>query len=289
MKRLLTLALLVASVSAFAQGPMTKYLEGRFGGPDSQTFIPKGSHAMGISGGYRSFSVTGDDATNAGYALLSLINIGNGQLKVWNVSPSYSTFLADNLSLGVAVHYNGYAVDTDLRLDFRDIINSTNDALNVSISNRSMRHHSGGVSVALRKYMPFFGSKMIAVFGEGRLQGTYGVSTSAPLDMKDFNRERLSQSFGVALKAAGGLAVKLQDGSAIIISVPIFGVAYNRSIQDRTITKSTTTYDDEGHEIPGEPEMVKSKTHMSSFNASRNVDLLGIQFGFVRYIEPKKR
>ena len=68
MKRLLTLVLLLASVNAFAQDPVTKYLEKRFGGPDSQTFIPKGSRALGIKGGFRSFNAVGDDETNTGYA-----------------------------------------------------------------------------------------------------------------------------------------------------------------------------------------------------------------------------
>ena len=285
MKKLLTLAVLLASVSSFAQGPMTKYLDGRFGGPEKQVFIEKGSRSIGIKGGFRSFNVAGDDATNVGYALLSLLNVGNGQLKIWNVSPSFSTFIADDLSLGVALHYNGYAVDTNLGLDFRDIINTTNEAFNVNISNRSMRHHAGGASLVLRKYVSFFGSKMLGVFGEGRLEGTYGVTTSAPLDAKDFNRERLNNSFSVALKACGGVAVRLQDDTAITVSVPLFGVAYNRSVQNRTTT--ITKHDEEtGADYTTQ---VKSKAHMSSFNAARQLDLLGIQIGFTRYIKPKKK
>ena len=281
MKKIVTLALLLACISAGAQGPVTRYLEDRFGVPDSPVFIEKGSHAWGISGGYRSFSAVGDDSINAGYSLLSLLNVGNGQLKVWNVSPSYSTFLADDLSLGFALHYNGYAIDTDLKLDLRDIINSTNEVLNFTISNRSYRHHAGGVSMNLRKYMPFFGSKSIAVFGEGRLYGSYGVTSSTPRDAKDFNRDRISQSIGVGLKAAGGVAVMLRDGSAITVSIPIFGVAYNYSTQDKTTT--VIKRDDNGDVIS--TESVNSKAHMSSFDASRSTDLLGIQFGFVKYIK----
>lgn len=282
-------AALLLSVSAFAQGPVTRYLEGRFGAPGSQTFIEKGSHAFGISGGYRSLGASGDDTSNAGYALLSLLNIGDGQLKIWNVSPSYSTFIANDLSLGVALNYSGYAVDTDLRLDLRDIINTTSEDLNLVISNRSMRHHAGGASVVLRKYVPFFGSQYVAVFGEGRLYGSYGTTSSAPRDLKDFNRERVSQTIGVGLKAGGGLAVKLKDGSAITVSVPIFGIAYSYSIQDKTTTVKNTVVDPETGQETTTTSTTKSKTHMSNFNASRSTDLLGIQFGFVRYIEPKRK
>ena len=211
----------------------------------------------------------------------------NGQIKIWNVAPSYSTFLADNLSLGVALNYSGYALDSDLKLDFRDILNLEDETFNFTVSNRSMRHQAGGVSLVLRKYMPFFGSKTLAVFGEGRLQGSYGVTSSAPRDPKDVNRERVSQSYGVALKAGGGIAFKLQDGSAITVSVPIFGVAYNHTVQDKTTTRTKTITDDQGKEYQVS-ESVKSKAHMNNINASRSTDFLGIQFGFVKYIEPKR-
>ena len=286
MKKLLVLAALLVSVSAFAQDPVSKYLENRFGGPDSQTFIPKGSRAIGIKGGYRNFSATGDDATNAGYAILSMLNIGSGQLQVWNVAPSFSTFIADDLSLGVSLKYTGYAVDTDLRLDLRDIAHVNAEELNFTLSNRSMRHHAWGVCANIRKYMPLFGSKVFAVFGEGRLEGSYGITTNAPRNnnRKDYDKDRFSQVYGVALKACGGLAVKLGD-NALTISLPIFGVGYNHTIQNRTTTNNIK--DDQGKVI--DQEIVKSKTHLSKFNAARNLDLLGVQFGFVRYIKPKKK
>lgn len=283
MKRLFVLAAMLMSVSAYAQDPVSKYLENRFGGPDSQTFIAKGSHALSIKGGYRSFGSLGDDDTNAGYALLSLLNIGDAQLRIWNISPSYSHFIADDLSLGVSLDYSGYSADTDLKLDLRDILNASSENLNVSLSKRSMRHHVGGASVVLRKYMPLFGSKYFAIFGEGRLQGSYGTTINVPRDPGDVNRERVSQVYGVALKAGGGLALKLGD-NALTVSLPLFGVSYSHTIQNRSTT--TVETDDQGHEVI---KTVRSKTHMSSFNAARNLDLLGIQVGFTRYIGPKKK
>lgn len=289
MKRIILVAAsLLAGLSAFAQGPLTKYLEGRFGGEEEESvFIEKGRKAFGISGGYRSFNALGDDATNAGFSLLSLLNIGNGQLKIWNVAPSFSTFIADNLSLGVAVNYNGYAVDTDIRLDFRDIVSSTSEALNVTVSNRSMRHHSGGVSLVLRKYVPFFGSKTVAVFAEGRLYGDYGATYSTPREgnTKAVNRERLSQGIDVGLKAGGGVAFKMKDNTAITLSIPIFGIAFSHTMQDK-ITKRTEQYTDPdtGNVYERALPDIVSKSHMNSFNASRSTDLLGIQFGFVRYM-----
>ena len=175
-------------------------------------------------------------------------------------------------------------MDTDLRLDLRDVVHVTDEELNFTLSSRSVRHHAGGVSANIRKYVPLFGSKIFAVFGEGRLEGSYGVTINTPHQSKDYDKDRYSQVFGVALKACGGLAVKLGD-NALTISLPIFGVGYNHTIQNRTTTNNIK--DDQGKVI--DQEIVKSKTHLSKFNAARNLDLLGVQFGFVRYIKPKKK
>ena len=255
-------------------------MEGRFGNEGSSpVFISKGRHALGIKVGFRSINASGDDVTNAGYSLLSLLNIGKGQLKIWSVSPRFSTFIANDLSLGLEFNYSGYAIDTDLRLDFRDIFNSESDALNVTVSNRSMVHHAGGAALVLRKYVPVLGSQYVAVFAEGRLQGTYGATTSAPRDLKDVNRERLSQDFSIGLKAGGGLAFKLKD-NALTLSVPLIGIVYNRTKQDKT----TTIFETDETTGQVKSRQVKSTSNMSGFNIARNLDLLGLQIGFVRYL-----
>lgn len=282
MKKILTLAVAaLVSFSAFAQGPVTKYLERRFGGDDkSAVYVEKGRKSIGIKGGFRSFTASGDETTNAGYALLSLLNVGNGQVKVWNVAPRFSYFVADNLSVGVQLHYTGYSLDTDLNLDFRDILNSDNEALNVNISNRSMRHHTGGASLVMRRYVPLFGSKTFAVFGEGRLQGSYGITTSAPRDAKDVNRERMSHTYGISLNACGGLSYKLKDNTAITVSIPLFGVGYNHTVQNKT-TVSREIDEATGNQIE---RKINSTAHLSEFSATRSLDFLGIQFGFARYL-----
>ena len=73
--------------------------------------------------------------------------------------------------------------------------------------------------------------------------------------------------------------------NALTVSIPLFGISYNYTLQDKTTTKNVT---DENGNVVG-TETMKSRTHMSSFNAARNLDLLGIQIGFTRYIEPKRK
>ena len=286
MKKLLTIALLLASVSVYAQGILDRFTDPEKG---SVVFIEKGYHAFGISGGYRSFNAQGDADANAGYALLSLINIGDGRFQTWSVTPSFSWFPANDLSLGIGLDYDGYKMDTDLNLDFREILSTTNPALNVTISNRSILRHSLGASFAARKYMSFFGSDTFAVFGEGRLYANYFYSNSVPRDnTKTFRRERVSDGIGIGAKIAAGLAVKLRDGSAITISVPIFGVSWSGTNQKKTTISIETTQDANGNEVT-QVNQTSSKSFLHQFNASRSTDVLGIKFGYVRYIGPKKK
>ena len=286
---LMVVALVFTCATTFAQDPVTRYLEERFdGSEDGKAFVRKGSRSIGIKGGFRSFNASGDESTNTGYALLSMLNIGNGQLKVWNVSPSIQYFLSNDLSLGASLDYTGYAVSTDIRLDLRDIVNSSNEELNLTLSNRAIQHHALGLSLVMRKYVPLFGSKYVAVFGEGRFQTSYGATSNQPLDVKDYNRERLSGALSVSLKAGGGLAVKLKNNNAITVSIPLFGIGYSYTSQEKTTTTMQETTDASGATVKV-PVTEKSRSHMSNFNASRSLDLLGIQFGFVRFIEPKRR
>ena len=286
---LMVVALVFTCATTFAQDPVTRYLEERFdGSQDGKAFVRKGSRSIGIKGGFRSFNASGDESTNTGYALLSMLNIGNGQLKVWNVSPSIQYFLSNDLSLGASLDYTGYAVSTDIRLDLRDIVNSSNEELNLTLSNRAIQHHALGLSLVMRKYVPLFGSKYVAVFGEGRFQTSYGATSNQPLDVKDYNRERLSGALSVSLKAGGGLAVKLKNNNAITVSIPLFGIGYSYTSQEKTTTTMQETTDASGATVKV-PVTEKSRSHMSNFNASRSLDLLGIQFGFVRFIEPKRR
>lgn len=274
--------LLMVSAVAWAEegdGPVSGILD-RFNAPGQShtTFIPKGNRAFGISGGYRSFSAEGEK-NGDGFSILSLLNIGNGSLKIYNVSPSFSYFLADDLSLGVRLEYSGYSVDTNLKLDFRDILNisseddpSSGEALNVQISGRHMVRNAWGGSLALRKYLSFFGSKTFAVFGEGRLYGDYGTVVSCPIDKEGVYKEsktRTTHAISAGLRLAGGLCVKLRDNSALTISIPLVGATFQYTKQYKQNTGNTA--------------------HMSTFNISRDMDYYAIQIGYIRYIEPKKR
>lgn len=295
MKKLVLLALCLIPVGAMAQG---MGILDRFTDPAKgrTVFIEKGYRALGISGGYHSFQA-GADGAAGGYSILSLLNIGEGSFKMYEATPSFSYFIADDLSLGVRLEYDGYSLDTDLRANLGELFNFSGiiemadsmseededfgltsddlyDMLNVRLSGRHMVSNSWGTSLALRKYMSFFGSKTFAVFGEARLYGKYGRVNSCPIDEMGIyveNRMRTSDVYSAGLKFGAGLCVKLRDNSAVSISIPIIGASYNYTRQHKE-TKSGPT-----------------DAHMSRFSISRDLDYLALQVGYTHYFTSKKR
>lgn len=279
MKKIISLVLIFASLSAAAQGPISKITD-RFSDPEkgSPVFIEKGYRALGISGGYKSFGVGGDSVADGdGYSILSILNIGNGKLNTYSVTPSFSYFVADDVSLGVRLDYDGYFLSSDLSL------------FGFEILDWQLNNHSWSASITARKYMSFFGSKTIGLFGEGRLYGKYGFSDSTPyrentadeitgaLPRPDLpadarylatDEARHTDRYGVGLKIAAGVAVKLKDNSALSVSIPIIGAGYSYNHQ--------TNYKN------------GNKSHTSKFDISRDIDFLAIQVGYTHYIKSKK-
>lgn len=294
MKKLFFAAtMLLAAVVSSAQGILDRYSEP---GSAGTVFIPKGNKAIGISGGYRSINVGGEDPLSGdGYAILSMLNIGNGEFNKYNVSPSFSFFIADDLSLDVRLDYSGYKLETDLKLDLRKynfLDELFGEEHNYTIASRSIKKNSWGVSMALRKYQSFFGSRTFGVFGELRLFGEYSKVTSCPTEdfvMETYideetgeeesrkvhtsetiyrrDQERVSNIFSTGLKLAAGVAVKLKDNSALTVSIPIIGATYGYTKQHK--------------------EDTDSNAHISQFNISRDIDFISIQIGYVRYFTAK--
>ena len=284
MKKLILMALVLLPLSAFAQNNIIDKALSRFTDPDNpdySVFLAKGGRSIGIGGSYRLFNVDGENPGD-GYSILSLLNIGEGKLQTWNVSPGISWFVADDVSLGVSVNYSGYVLDTDIKLDFRDILGVSSDQenLNLQISHRHMLHNKLGASFTARRYKSLFGSKMLGVFAEGRFFANYGVTNSNPIpkEGEELKKIRMSSTLSLGLDIAGGLAVKLKDNSVLTLSVPIIGADWKHSHQD----KFWTVKDAEGGQASGSAKL-------DQFSIARNVDALGIQVGYVRYILPKKK
>ena len=280
MKKLFCLALCLLPLNALAQGILARFYD-----PEAEkvVFQEKGSRSFGIAGSYRSFDVAGDDLGD-GYAVLSLLNIGSGKLSTYNVSPKFSFFVADDLALVARLDYSGYTVNSDLRLDLRSAVDVSGIAedpeeqkeiqslLNLRISSRHMVNNAWGASLALRKYIPFFGSQTFAVFGEARLYGNYATTVSCPIDVDGKYvdaKQRTNNTFSTGLKIAGGLCIRLRGSNALTVSVPLVGAAYSNTWQHKNQTNNNA--------------------HLSQFKIARNLDFMGIQVAYCHFIGPKKK
>ena len=278
MKKFLLLALCILSVDAAAQPILNRFYDK----DHKAVFIEKGSRAIGISGSFRSFNAGGDMAGD-GYAVMSLLNIGSGNFSTYNVRPKFSYFVADDLSLDARLEYSGYTLNSDLRLDLRDAVDLSviedpelqkdlADLLNLRVSGRHMVRNSWGASLALRKYISFFGSQTFAVFAEARLYGNYGHVNSCPIDEAGayMNAKlRTSDIISAGLNIGGGLCIRFKGSNAITVSVPLVGVAYDYTKQHHNANNNNA--------------------HLSQFKLARNLDLLGIQVGYSHFVGKKKK
>ena len=280
MKKFFILALFLLSVSASAQGILSRFYD-----PEAEkvVFEEKGGRSFGISGSFRSFDVAGDDLGD-GYAILSLLNIGTGKISTYSVSPKFSYFVADDLALVARLDYSGYTVNTDLRLDLRSTVDLSGlsedpeeqkeiqSLLNLRVSSRHMVNNTWGASLALRKYFAFFGSQTFAVFGEARLYGNYGSTISCPIDVDGRfveAKQRTNSTFAAGLKIAGGLCVRLRGGNSLTVSVPLIGASYTNTRQHKNQTNNNA--------------------HLSQVKVARNLDFMGVQVGYCHFIGPKKK
>lgn len=286
MKKLFVLATLTLfTLSASAQGLVAGIFD-RFRDADEgkAVFIEKGHRSLGIQGGFRQFSA-GGDAAGDGFAVLSLLNIGDGALRMYNVSPRFNYFVADDLALGVRLDYSGYTLDTDLRLNLNELFNVSgiseddpelqdelSELLNLRLFGRHMTRNSWGASLTLRKYIPFFGSKTFAVFGEGRLYGNYAQVRSLPMDAngsQNLSKLRTTNVFGTGLKIAAGVCVRLRKNNAVFVSVPVVGATYQYTKQYKAKSNNNA--------------------HLSQFKIARDIDYLAIEVGYSHFIQTKKK
>lgn len=267
MKKLCCLALLaILTFPAMGQ----KMLTDRFN-PDSdgKAFIAKGSRAIGIQGSFMHFDA-GGALDGDGYQIMTMLNIGDGKLNSWRVAPKFAWFPANDVAIEAKLIYSGYALDTDINLDLRDVLKTDDPTMNLQLSSRHMVNHSGGFAVACRRYVSFFGSKTFAVFGGVTLEGRYSSIYSSPRE-KNPELYRISHSIIADLSLDGGLAVRLKDGSLISAGIPLVGLDYTYTFQNRHIEETVR------------------KAHMSSFRFTRKANFLGVFFSYSRFITPKKK
>lgn len=225
MKKLLFFTVLASLLGAVAlqARPMDRGL----GNPHS-VFIPKGSVAFGLAGGYNRYNATGENA-NPGATLVGLVTDLNGNARLASASALFSYFVADNMSLGLRATYNNTAID----------LNSASAMSLLSLGNKHSVNETLTASITFRRYMPMFNSKVVALFAEARLNGGFGYGK----DYENTDRGKVGTYTDIYSVSAGvhlGIMVFVTDFLGVEVSLPMLEGGYEWDLQTTGGTRDSS-------------------------------------------------
>lgn len=172
-------------------------------GNPNATYIEKGTFAGGISGSYRNWDADG------GASLLGILTGLDGRVSYLSAGGHADWFIKDNLSLVASLDYVNLAVHGN-KLGISDLL---------ELSNKHYRRESYELSLGLRKYVPLFNSKILALFGEGRFTGSRGYGKSYELTERG-KEGNYSDLYSLNLGVIIGLSVFVNDRIAVQFSLP---------------------------------------------------------------------
>ena len=204
-------------------------IERGLGNPKS-VYIPKGTVAVSLTGGYNSWKATGEELTQ-GVALAGIIEDVNGHVNLANAGAGLSWFVSDNLSVGARFNYAQRDID----------INNLAMLGLVNLTNKHFRRETYSGSLAVRGYMPLFNSKIVALFFEGRLSGSLGYGKNYA--ETDRGKEgRYSDLYTVTLGLYPGLSVFATDRIAFEVSIPFLegGLEWDKQIKGQAHDSALT-------------------------------------------------
>lgn len=211
--------LLTLLVAAACAAPLSAIDRG-LGNPKS-VYIPKGTVAVSLTGGYNSWKATGEELTK-GIALAGVIEDVNGHVNLASVGAGLSWFVADNVSVGARLAYAQRDID----------INNLAMLGLVNLTNKHFRRETYSGSLAVRGYLPLFDSKIVALFFEGRLSGSFGYGKNYA--ETDRGKEgRYSDLYSASLGLYPGLSVFATNRIAFEVSLPFLegGLEWDKQIK----------------------------------------------------------
>lgn len=199
------------------------------GNPKS-VFIPKGTVAVSLTGGYNSWKASGEELTK-GVALAGIIDDVNGHVNLASAGAGLSWFVADNLSIGARFSYAHRDID----------INNLAMLSLVNLTNKHFRRETYTGSLAMRGYMPLFNSKIVALFFEGRLSGSFGYGKNYA-DTDRGKEGRYSDLYTATLGLYPGLSVFATDRIAFEVSLPFLegGLEWDKQIKGQAHDSALT-------------------------------------------------
>ncbi len=182
------------------------------------TFVPKGQWITGVS---VSYSQSDQDK----YQFLIIENL-SGDTYTFKVSPMLMFAFKDNLAAGGRFAYSRQRT----RLNSADVVLGSDTEYNVD-NLYSISHNFSGM-LAFRNYISLGRSTRFGLFNEVQLQFGGGQSKLCTGTGRDFTGT-FERSFNMSVGLAPGLAVFLNNYSALEVNVGMLGFNYSQ-------TKSTT-------------------------------------------------
>ena len=230
-----SLLLLFLTIGLWAQ-------ERGLGNPKT-VYIEKGTLAAGISGSYRGWD------TKDGMSLMGIVTDTDGSLTYGVVDAHAAWFFMDNTSLVVTAGYTNTAFDG----------NSAKVAGIMDLSNKHLRREKYSASIGARRYQPLFNSKILAMFGEGRITGSRGYSKN--YSITDRGKEgSYTDLYSVSFDVLAGISVFVTNQLALQAKLPVASFGYEWKKQTEALVKDSS---------------------YSGLKLSSQTDFLGISIGTV--------
>ena len=217
-------------------------------GLEQITFVPKGQWITGVS---VSYSQSDQDK----YQFLVIEDL-SGDTYTFKVSPMLMFVFKDNLAAGGRLAYSRQRT----RLNSADIVLGSDTEYNID-NLYSISHNFSGM-LAFRNYISLGHSTRFGLFNEVQLQFGGGQSKLCNGSGRDFTGT-YERSFNMSVGLAPGLAVFLNNYSALEVNVVVLGFNYSQ-------TKSTT---DQIY-----------VAHRDTKSANFKINLFSITFGVAFYL-----
>lgn len=247
MEKILRYVLLVVALSglmgstASAQEEFQRKLE-------QVSFVPKGAWVTGVSVSY-------SQSNQDNYQFLIFENL-NGDTYSFKVSPTLMYCFKDNLTAGARMSYNRQRT----RLNSADVVLDSETSYDVD-NLYSISHNYYGTGV-FRVYLSLGRSTRFGLFNEVQVQVGGGQSKICNGSGKDLTGT-YERSFAFNVGLAPGLAVFLNNYSAIEVNVGVLGFNYNHT-----------------HSITDQIYVANRRMQSANFK----VNLFSITFGVMFYI-----
>lgn len=212
--------ILILALFALAASFEMSAFDRNLGNPNS-LYIPKGTFSAGYYVTYNNWEASAGDDLTKGVSLLGLIPDVNGEFSSLGLSAGFSWFFKDNWCAGAKLGYDNRSIDSNHLSMLGGMIN---------LSNQHSRTETYSGYLTVRRFIPLFDSKMFAVFGEGRVGGSFGYDkTYAETDRG--KEGTFSANYSVFAKFYSGFSVFFTNFLALEIAFPMWGFGYDWSKQ----------------------------------------------------------